>query len=180
MPNESHTFKRILGLVGRNASRRSVLELVNSDDWRCISDRTSEDPFELVYRLPLFVPDDRDGFDYVLRFWWEFDKEGSFRLPTETEASVIDTYTEVMRRRLTGRARPLLLCGLSSDGMHQWLVAAKDSFSAQLEVFEVMGEAAEEIKKTGRTTPVFLTSSALDERWVDVLETQKIIERFRS
>ena len=64
--------------------------------------------------------------------------------------------------------------------MHQWLVAAKDSFSAQLEVFEVMGEAAEEIKKTGRTTPVFLTSSALDERWVDVLETQKIIERFRS
>lgn len=178
MPNESDAFKRVLGLVGRNASRRSVLELVNSDDWRCVSDRTSSDPFELVYRAPLFVPDERDGFDYLLRFWWEFGKEGSFRLPTEAEASIIDSYTEVMRRRLTGRGRPLLLCGLSSDGMHQWLIAAKDSFSAQLEVIDVMGEAADAIKKSGRTVPAILTASALNERWPDVLEVQKVIERF--
>ena len=171
-------FKRALGVIGQDATNRSLLDLVNSDEWRCVSDRTSDNPFELVYRAPLFVPEERDGFDYLLRFWWEFDKEGSSRLPTESEAKIIDAYTRAMRRGLTGRNCPLLLCSLSSDGMHQWIVAARDFLGAQLEVWEATGEAQIETERTCGSFPTILTTSALDESWSDVLEAQKLIERF--
>ena len=175
VPGANDTFRRVTSLFGRGTRRQPIEDLFNSTRWLSVEDKVSDDPFIASCREPLVVPDDKEGFVYLLRFWWEYDRDGSMRLPNETESRIIAARSKHMRQVLNGRDSPLLLGELSSNGLHQWTVVAKERLGATLDVFDSMPTSSQ---LESETCVAMGSSCSLDESWAEVTQLHKIIRAF--
>lgn len=59
----------------------TIQKLIASDDWDTVSVTDSDDPFFISTKKPIGIPKNKEGYDGYVTLMFEYDKDGSFRLP---------------------------------------------------------------------------------------------------
>jgi hypothetical protein len=166
----------------KNLFRQNVLtldEIRTNSSWRTILAH-SDDPFALCYKAPLSIPRDKRGFEHLLMLSWSYDVPGSRRLPTEVENQVISFCTSHLRQTLDNHKNLINLLSMSSDGLHQWVVATNDlaiGFAAAVDAFPNHKEFVAEL---GLPPVVIRVERLTDPTWLPVRQARDIAKRFPS
>jgi hypothetical protein len=147
--------------------------------WRTILDH-SDDPFALCNKAPLSIPRDKKGFEHLLMLGWSYDEPGSRRLPTEIENRAIFFCTAHLRQTLDQHENLIYLLSMSSDELHQWVVATNDLSAGFVAAVDAFPDHRQFVAELGLPPLVIQVERLTDPTWLPIQQARDIAKSFPS
>lgn len=111
---------------------------------------------------------------------WSYDEPGSRRLPTDLENRAIVFCTAHLRQTLDQHKNLIYLLSMSSDGLHQWVVATNDLSAGLVAAVDAFPDHRQFVADLGLPPLVIQVERLSDPTWLPIQQARDIVKRFPS
>ena len=102
-------------------SNRSVLDLLNRDEWTLVKGDTDERYYLFRFRTPLPEPEMTGDFLHLLRCIWEYAPESSGEMPSPEVTEDLQLFENRLCEAWELGSVAVLAAVLTFDGVRQWI-----------------------------------------------------------
>jgi hypothetical protein len=131
--------------------------------WKRIEAIKDEERFSLAYPVPFFTIEQQRPFPFRVVLEYEYDKEGSNRMPTQEEWARIHSYEAAIAKDLQRDSLGVLALTLASDGLCQIVSYVREAGVGQARVLAAL--PSEGPRSQGDPLIVIGYSAASDKSW---------------
>ena len=111
---------------------------------------------------------------------WSDDDPGSRRLPTNSENRAISFCTTHLRQTLDQHENLVYLLSMTSDGLHQWVVATNDLSAGFVAAIDAFPDHRKFVAELGLGPLVIRAERLSDPTWLPIRQAKSIANRYPS